>query len=148
MSASITTVAPTRSAADAASTRFSVASSRCAGTVTSASRLPYSALSTVQPSEAARPTATSMLARNRALSDGRESSPRSPAAMSPASKLSPTSCTPASVIAVRRASRSRSAGTGSGNGHQSSIASNPAAAAAAGRSSSGSSVKRMERLTS
>jgi hypothetical protein len=53
--------------------------------------LPYRAFSTVHPSEAAKPTATSMFAWNRSLSAARESSPRSPAAMFPASKFRLTS---------------------------------------------------------
>ena len=68
-------------------------------------------------------------------------------ARSPAKKFSPTSCTPASSIAVTNASTSASAGTGGpANGHQNSTASKPAALAAAGRSSSGSSVKRIEQF--
>ena len=68
--------------------------------------------------------------------------------MSPAKKFSPTSCTPASVTAVANRSTSASDGTATGHGHQNSTASNPACFAAAGRSSRGSSVNRIDRLTS
>jgi hypothetical protein len=68
--------------------------------------------------------------------------------MSPAKKFSPTRRTPASRIAATNASTCRSAGTASPNGHQNSTASNPEALAAAGRSSSGSSVNRIEQFTS
>ena len=70
------------------------------------------------------------------------------AAMFPASKLSPTRRTPASAMLCSSVSTSRSLGTGAANGHHISTASNPAARAAAGRSSSGSSVNRIDRLTS
>src|SRR5262249_34592057 len=46
------------------------------------------------------------------------------------------------------ASTSESEGTGEANGHQNSTASKPAAFAAAGRSSTGSSVNKIEQLTS
>jgi hypothetical protein len=68
--------------------------------------------------------------------------------MSPAKKFSPASCTPASRIAVTKASTARSAGTASANGHQNSTAVKPASAAACGRASSGSSVKSIDRFTS
>jgi hypothetical protein len=68
--------------------------------------------------------------------------------MSPAKKFKPASRTPASSTARTNASTSPSAGTAAANGHHSSTALNPACLAAAGRSSSGSSVNRMEQLTS
>ena len=67
--------------------------------------------------------------------------------MSPAAKLSPMSCTPASVTAATNRSISASSGTATGQGHQNSTASKPACLAAAGRSSSGSSVNKIEQLT-
>jgi hypothetical protein len=90
-----------------------------------------------------------MLSRSSADRSGTETSPRSGPARSPAAKFSPTSWTPALRTAPTNASTSPSAGTGwSGHGHQNSTASNPAAFAAAGRSSTGSSVNRIEQLTS
>lgn len=89
-----------------------------------------------------------MLSRKAAEPAGSESSPRSPAAMSPATKFSKISRTPASPSASTNRSTSWSGGTGSANGHQNSTASNPADRAAAGRFSSGSSVNKMEQLTS
>ena len=93
-------------------------------------------------------TVASTLSRNSPARAGQDTSPRSPAAMSPAKKLRPTSSTPASRTAATRASTSRSGGTATAKGHQSSTAVKPAALAAAGRSSSGSSVNRIDRLTS
>jgi hypothetical protein len=68
--------------------------------------------------------------------------------MSPAKKLSPTSATPAFSTAATKASTSASAGTASENGHQNSTASKPARFTASGRCSCGSSVNRIEQLTS
>jgi hypothetical protein len=68
--------------------------------------------------------------------------------MSPVRKLRLTRSTPASAMAATNASASLSPGTGSSKGHQNSTPSNPAALAAAGRCSSGSSVNRIEQLTS
>jgi hypothetical protein len=68
--------------------------------------------------------------------------------MSPAKKFSPTRETPASSIALTNSSTSASPGRAVANGHQNSTASKPAAFAAAGRCSRGSSVKRIEQLTS
>ena len=110
-------------------------------------RLPYSALNARQPSRSPMPTATSTLSRNSPLRAGHDTRPRSPPGMSPAAKLSPMSCTPASVTAATNSSISASAGTATGQGHQNSTASKPACLAAAGRSSRGSSVKRIEQLT-
>jgi len=66
--------------------------------------------------------------------------------MSPAAKFSPTRLTPASSIALLKASTSAGAGTDSAKGHQNSTAPKPAAFAAAGRCNSGCSV-RMEQFT-
>src|SRR4051794_24085732 len=88
-----------------------------------------------------------MLSRNSADRFGQDTSPRSPPGMSPAKKLSPISETPASSTERANASISVSAGTGSANGHQNSTAAKPASRAAAARSSNGSSVKRIDRVT-
>lgn len=67
-----------RFAARAARTRFSSASASCSAGSTPSIRLPYSALSAPQPSDSARPAATSMLARNRSdSSPGTDRAPRS-----------------------------------------------------------------------
>lgn len=57
-------------------------------------------------------------------------------------------CTPASRTAVTKAFTALTVGTATGKGHQHSMASNPASRAACGRCSSGSSVSRIEQLTS
>src|SRR6476469_3762651 len=88
-----------------------------------------------------------MLSRNSESRPIQDTRPRSPAGMSPASKFRPVSWTPASVTARSKRLSSASPGTEPANGHQNSTASKPAAFAAAGRSSSGSSVSRMEQFT-
>ena len=89
-----------------------------------------------------------MLSRNSADRAGQDTSPRSPPAMSPAKKFNPISCTPASSTAATNRSTSLPSGTAASNGHQNSTAVKPASAAAAGRSRSGSSVNRMDKLMS
>jgi hypothetical protein len=64
-----------------------------------------------QPSPTPIPMATSRLSLNSAQRAGQDTSPRSPRAMSPAKKFSPTSATPASATARTNASTLRSAGT-------------------------------------
>ena len=128
--------------------RCSVASSSWAAGSAPSTRLPYRALKARQPSRSPIATVTSRLSRSSAARPGHDTSPRSPPARSPAKKFSPTSRTPASVTDRTSASTSPSDGTATGNGHHSSTAPNPAARAAARRSSSGSSVNRIEQLTS
>jgi hypothetical protein len=94
------------------------------------------------------PTATSRLSVNSLLRAGMDSTPQSGPVSSPAKKLSPTSCTPASATAPTKESTAWSDGTGSaGHGHQNSTARKPASYAADGRSSRGSSAKSSEQLT-
>src|SRR6476661_7921142 len=88
-----------------------------------------------------------MLSRNSVERAGQEVRPRSPPGMLPALKFRPESWTPASVMALSKAVVSASVGTEVSKGHQNSTASKPAAFAAAGRSSKGSSVRRMEQFT-
>ena len=102
----------------------------------------------MQPNRSPIAATTGMLSRNSVERAGQDTRPRSPPGMSPAKKFSPTRDTPASSIARTNWSTSASPGTAVANGHQNSTASNPAALAAAGRSSRGSSVKRIEQLTS
>ena len=92
-------------------------------------------------------TAMATLSRKAFCSAGFDTMPRSPAGMSPAAKLSPVNCTPASWMARMNAVTSASDGVGVANGHQNSTAEKPASLAAAGRSSSGRSVSRIEQLT-
>src|SRR6266508_3020265 len=148
LTASTRTTPPTRSAAEAASVNCWTARSSCSSGVESASRLPYRALKLRQPNCSPMPTVTSTLSRNSGARAGQDASPRSPPGMSPAKKFRPTSRTSASCTALTKESTSRSAGTATSKGHQSSAASNPADVAAPGRSCSGSSVNRMDRLTS
>src|SRR5919197_3483128 len=94
------------------------------------------------------PMATSTLSRNSLDRAGQETSPRSPPGMSPAKKFNPTNWTPASSTARTNPSTSASDGTAAAKGHQNSTPSKPASPAAAARSNRGSSVNRMEQLTS
>ena len=64
--------------------------------VASSTRLPYSALCARTPSAVPMPTVTSMLSRNSADRAGMDSTPQSGPARSPAKKLRPIRCTPAS----------------------------------------------------
>lgn len=136
----------TVAAAAAAVARRMAASSSCSAGATPSTRLPYRTLKAVVPSCAAMPTATSGLSRSSRSRPGRDSSPRSPAAMSPDARFMATRCTPASRTAATRRSTSWSVGVVVANGHQSSTASNPAACAAAGRASSSTSGRRIEQL--
>ena len=77
-----------------------------------------------------------------------ERRPRSPLAISPASKLSATRRVSASPSASNRRSTSAALGTASVKGHHISTASKPAAATNFGRASNGNSVKIIEMLTS
>src|SRR5690606_17296980 len=91
--------------------------------------------------------ATATLSRNSDSRPGHDTTPRSPADMSPAKKLSPTSRTPAAEIESTKASTSSSAGVAVANGHQNSTAVNPAVAAAAARASTGRSANTREQFT-
>ena len=93
------------------------------------------------------PATTSMLSWNSVERAGQETRPRSPPGMLPALKFRPVSWTPASVMAFSKPVTWASVGTEVSKGHQNSTASKPAAFAAAGRSSRGSSVRRMEQFT-
>src|SRR4051812_50113022 len=92
-------------------------------------------------------TATSTLSRNSLVRAGSDSTPRSPAAMSPAKKFNPTSLTPSSRTDRTNRSTSDSAGTAVADGPQNSTAPHPAALAAGRRADRGKLGDRDERVT-
>ena len=70
-------------AASAASPRFSIATASCSAGSTPSIRFPYAAFSRLHPVRRAISAQASMFSRNALAAAGTETSPRSPAAMSP-----------------------------------------------------------------
>ena len=81
--ASTSTTAPAPAAAVAASLRFSIATASCSAGSTPSIRFPYAAFSRRHPVRRAISAQASMFSRNALAAAGTETSPRSPAAMSP-----------------------------------------------------------------
>src|SRR5918998_488075 len=139
LTASTMTVTFAASASPAAKRTFSRASASCSSRSMPGISCPTSTFIFLHSNDRARSSATGTFSLNCSSRSGSPTSPLSPAGISPASKLKSATSRSASFTA-----RSISLRSASWPGHQNSTAEKPAEAARPKRSSSGTSLNRIE----